>query len=132
MNNNNNKRETKTWTNISFIFQTHYPFCHPFYMIPGAALTMSGTAAGAVTVSLSHSSTLTGSTEHARDSSKPIYSFRGLRYALPPVGDLRFKPPQHAPPPEGRIDATQFGKLIFPRQGSLAATSGEAEPCVGR
>ncbi len=35
--------------------------------------------------------------------------FKGVRYALPPVGDLRWKPPVPAPRFEGVIDARKFG-----------------------
>jgi para-nitrobenzyl esterase len=35
--------------------------------------------------------------------------FKGVRYALPPVGDLRWKPPVPAPRFEGVIEAHKFG-----------------------
>jgi para-nitrobenzyl esterase len=34
--------------------------------------------------------------------------FKGVRYALPPVGDLRWKPPVAAPRSEGVVDARKF------------------------
>ncbi len=39
-----------------------------------------------------------------------VHTFRGIPYALPPVGPLRFAPPQPAPAVE-RIDATRFGPI---------------------
>jgi para-nitrobenzyl esterase len=35
--------------------------------------------------------------------------FRGVRYALPPVGDLRWRPPQPVASSQQQADATQFG-----------------------
>ncbi|VEN55896.1 unnamed protein product [Callosobruchus maculatus] len=40
---------------------------------------------------------------------KLYYSFRGIRYAKPPVGELRWKPPEKAPKWEGVLDATEDG-----------------------
>ena len=38
-----------------------------------------------------------------------VLAFRGLRYAAPPVGKLRFKPPQAPAPWTGVADAIEFG-----------------------
>jgi para-nitrobenzyl esterase len=38
-----------------------------------------------------------------------VYSFRGLPYAAPPTGNLRWRPPQPASSWSGIRDATQFG-----------------------
>ena len=38
-----------------------------------------------------------------------VYSFRGLPYAAPPTGNLRWRPPQPASSWSGVRDATQFG-----------------------
>jgi len=35
--------------------------------------------------------------------------FRGVRYAMPPVGNLRWRPPQPVPRGQQQVDATQFG-----------------------
>ncbi|KAK5641621.1 hypothetical protein RI129_010168 [Pyrocoelia pectoralis] len=40
---------------------------------------------------------------------KTIYSFRGIRYAKAPIGDLRFRPPQPVESWEGIYDASQDG-----------------------
>ena len=38
-----------------------------------------------------------------------IHVFKGIPYALPPTGPMRWKPPQAAAPWKGTRDATQFG-----------------------
>jgi para-nitrobenzyl esterase len=38
-----------------------------------------------------------------------VYVFRGIPFARPPVGDLRFQPPQPAEPWSGIRDASRFG-----------------------
>ncbi|XP_035694718.1 carboxylesterase 1C-like isoform X1 [Branchiostoma floridae] len=40
---------------------------------------------------------------------KPIYTFLGIPYAAPPVGDLRYRPPEPAPPWEGVREAVEYG-----------------------
>jgi para-nitrobenzyl esterase len=53
--------------------------------------------------------------------------FRGLRYAAPPVGDLRFKPPAPAAAFAGTTDATTFKANCF--QPANAGSAGE-EDCL--
>jgi para-nitrobenzyl esterase len=38
-----------------------------------------------------------------------IHTFKGIRYAAPPIGELRFMPPQKPEKSSARIDATDFG-----------------------
>lgn len=48
--------------------------------------------------------------------------FRGLRYALPPVGERRWQPPVAVPDWDGVLDATEFGPACpqsFRRPGSV-------------
>jgi para-nitrobenzyl esterase len=48
--------------------------------------------------------------------------FRGIPYARPPVGELRWRPPVQAPRWRGTRDATQFGPVCFQppsREGSI-------------
>ncbi|CAH1958118.1 unnamed protein product [Acanthoscelides obtectus] len=42
---------------------------------------------------------------------KTIYAFRGIRYAEPPVGELRFKPPVAVETWNGTYDATKDGSI---------------------
>nr|XP_023020744.1 esterase FE4-like [Leptinotarsa decemlineata] len=42
---------------------------------------------------------------------RTIYSYRGIRYAKPPINDLRFQPPQPIGKWEGVFDATKDGPL---------------------
>lgn len=41
----------------------------------------------------------------------PVYIWRGIPYARPPVGSLRFQPPQPPEPWTGMRDATHFGAI---------------------
>ncbi|XP_035679799.1 uncharacterized protein LOC118418078 [Branchiostoma floridae] len=51
-----------------------------------------------------------GTVQYTNDlPDKPIYTFKGIPYAAPPVGDLRFRAPQSAAPWEGVRDATELG-----------------------
>jgi hypothetical protein len=40
-----------------------------------------------------------------------VFAFRGIPYAEPPVGGLRFRPPQPRAPWDGVLDATRFGPI---------------------
>ena len=55
-----------------------------------------------------------------------IAVFRGIPYAAPPVGDLRFRPPQPAAPWPGVLEATAFGPA------SLAEPCRPSSSCSGR
>ncbi|CAK1542417.1 unnamed protein product [Leptosia nina] len=44
---------------------------------------------------------------------KPYHSFEGIPYAVPPLGDLRFKPPQPIQPWSGVKQANQTGSMCF-------------------
>jgi para-nitrobenzyl esterase len=51
--------------------------------------------------------TTAGAVRGSRDGA--IHSFKGIPYAAPPVGPLRFRPPAPLPPWEGVRDALDFG-----------------------
>jgi para-nitrobenzyl esterase len=62
----------------------------------------------------------------------PVRVFRGIPYARPPVGDLRWRPPQTAPAWEGIRDCTAFGpSCIQPGQKIIPGIGGkQSEDCL--
>ncbi|XP_049854057.1 esterase E4-like [Schistocerca gregaria] len=59
-------------------------------------------------------------------SGRDIYSFRGVRFAKPPVGELRFKAPQPLEPWEGIVNATEDGyACLQPVPNSIIRPSSE-------
>lgn len=52
-----------------------------------------------------------------------VQVFRGIRYALPPSGDLRFCPPVHVPLSEDVINAQSFSP-VAPQPGFMSRLSG--------
>ena len=57
---------------------------------------------------------------------RPLYSYRGIPYALPPVADLRWAPPQPYPRWPDLRPATSFG-AICPQDG---VATGDSEDCL--
>ena len=53
--------------------------------------------------------------------------FRGVPYAAPPIGELRWKEPQPAANWDGALDCTAFGN-VAPQSNRLAQMTGETFP----
>eukprot|EP00058_Branchiostoma_floridae_P019156 XP_002604645.1 hypothetical protein BRAFLDRAFT_126789 [Branchiostoma floridae] len=63
---------------------------------------------GSPTVSTA-SGKVRGTVQYTNDlPDKPVYTFKGIPYAAPPVGDLRFRAPEPVIPWEGVMDATKL------------------------
>src|SRR5215471_12200715 len=58
-------------------------------------------------------------------TNRDLYSYRGIPYARPPVGDLRWAPPQPYPRWSGLRAATAFG-AICPQDG----VTNDSEDCL--
>ena len=74
-------------------------------------------------------------TSHGRVRGKAedgVLAFRGLRYAAPPVGNLRFKPPQKLTPWKDVADASQFGAASIQAEGQpdMPAYEQHSEDCL--
>lgn len=61
-----------------------------------------------------------------------VLAFRGLRYAAPPVGKLRFRPPQELTPWRDVADASQFGAAAIQAEGQpdMPADEKHSEDCL--
>jgi carboxylesterase type B len=53
-----------------------------------------------------------------------VVVFRGIPYALPPVGSRRFRPPVRVPGWDGVREATRFGQLVLQPQDDPLVASG--------
>jgi para-nitrobenzyl esterase len=59
-----------------------------------------------------------------------VGEFLGIPYAAPPVGELRWRPPEDAPRWQRRLQATKFGNTcVQPQRGVFAAPS-NTEDCL--
>jgi para-nitrobenzyl esterase len=81
-------------------------------MLMGMTLAAAGTAAAQVQVK-----TGGGIVEGTTGSDPRIRAFRGIPFAAPPVGDLRWKAPRPAAPWQGVRKATEFGSRCM--QGAM-------------
>src|SRR5215813_12627894 len=64
--------------------------------------------------------------EAPANTGRALYSYRGIPYALPPVGDLRWAPPQPHPRWSQLRSATSFG-AVCPQDG---VSTGDSEDCL--
>jgi para-nitrobenzyl esterase len=65
----------------------------------------------------------------AGNKTATMRSFKGIPYAAPPVGPLRWKPPQKAAPRTGVLDATKFGSGCPQKMNSFGMGS-TSEDCL--
>ncbi len=56
--------------------------------------------------------------------------YRGIPYAAPPIGDLRWRAPQPAPKWEGTRDAGQFGRACIQTNAAIANLPAPSEDCL--
>jgi para-nitrobenzyl esterase len=61
-----------------------------------------------------------------------VLAFRGLRYAAPPIGNLRFRPPQELAPWSDVADAGEFGAAAIQAEGQpdMPAYEKHSEDCL--
>jgi para-nitrobenzyl esterase len=77
--------------------------------------------------------TAAGKVSGTHDEGTGVHSFKGIPFAAPPVGDLRWKAPQPAPPWSGIREATHFGPraMQLPVFGDMNFRSrGMSEDCL--
>ena len=56
--------------------------------------------------------------------------YRGIPYAAPPIGDLRWRPPQPSPKWEGVRAADQFGRACVQTNAAIADLPAPSENCL--
>jgi len=59
-----------------------------------------------------------------------VHVFRGIPYARPPVGDLRWRPPASLPPWTGVREATAFGAACMQPASPFASHAAMSEDCL--
>ncbi|CAH2084434.1 unnamed protein product [Euphydryas editha] len=58
------------------------------------------------------------------------YSFKGIPYAKPPLGDLRFKAPQPVEPWDGIRNSSKFGPIAYQNDVYVTKTISGQEDCL--
>ncbi|TMM15156.1 MAG: carboxylesterase/lipase family protein [Actinobacteria bacterium] len=58
----------------------------------------------------------------------PVHVFRGIPYARPPVGELRWRPPEEARPWTSPLDASSFGPIAAQNPSPLEQLFGADRP----
>lgn len=59
-----------------------------------------------------------------------LHVYRGVPFAAPPVGDLRWRPPQPAPKWDGVRAAEQFGRACIQTNAAIANLPAPSEDCL--
>jgi para-nitrobenzyl esterase len=59
-----------------------------------------------------------------------IQKYRGIPYAAPPVGDLRWRPPEEVEPWDGVLDATHYGAVCPQEPSMMVPLSDMNESCL--
>src|SRR4026209_798871 len=86
-------------------------------LVSSRSITLATLMVLAASVSNAQIKTATGTVKGAASADGRVSIFKGIPYAAPPVGDLRWKEPRPAAAWEGVRDATEFGRQCF--QGSI-------------
>lgn len=69
-----------------------------------------------------------GTVRGARGNNRGFTVFRGVPFGRPPVGDLRFAPPQEPEPWEGVMDCREFRTTCMQERGSFGHYGKEFYP----
>ena len=59
-----------------------------------------------------------------------VERFLGIPFAQPPLGELRWQPPQHPKPWAGVRNATKYSKSCMQSKNSFTAVSNVSEDCL--
>src|ERR1700728_1448496 len=79
-------------------------------VLAGAAAVISAAQTPAATTTATSAATVTIDTGKVQGQAQgEVVSFKGIPFAQPPVGDLRWKPPQPAAKWQGVREATGYG-----------------------
>eukprot|EP00038_Savillea_parva_P006981 m.167111 g.167111 ORF g.167111 m.167111 type:complete len:852 (-) comp12780_c0_seq1:171-2726(-) len=80
--------------------------------------------------------TAAGDIQGFKDPDSLHYVFRGIPFAAPPVGKLRFRPPQPPAPWDTVLNATEYGNTCIQRGpawqtlGGVRGSTGSSEDCL--
>lgn len=99
---------------------------HPWCALAAVLLGMPCFAQVSSTVRI-ESGLVSGATE--RDATT-VTVFKGIPYAAPPVGDLRWKAPQPASKWKGVRAADQFGRACIQTNAAIASLPAPSEDCL--
>src|SRR5262249_42154882 len=87
----------------------------------------------AVTLAAQPVKTASGQLEGVKSADGKTVAYKGIPYAAPPVGELRWKPPQPAAKWKGVFQATEFGARCMqarPFPDMIFRDHGPSEDCL--